>query len=89
MPSDSKTLRKHLGSVIIFPTEHPRLHVEEGHLAAEAIERLGELRADGAAADDGQPWRQYRLFKDGLIGQVADLGQTRNRNHGRARTGGD
>ena len=47
--------------------------VEQHHLAAQALEGLRQLAADGAGADDRQPFRALREGEDRLVGEVARL----------------
>src|SRR5205814_6796013 len=60
-----------------------------GHLAAEALERLGELATDGSRAYDQQPAGQFGECEDRFIGVVAALLQTRNRRLRGSHAGGD
>ena len=53
--------------------QHLRQHLEHCHLAAEGGEHRGELHADHAAADDGEPLRHLVQLED-LVGVDRELG---------------
>ena len=58
-------------------------------LRAEAREGLRELAADRAAADHGEPAGQRGEGEDGLVREIAGLGQAGDGRLGRARAGRD
>ena len=64
-------------------------HVESRHPAAEPGEGLGELTADRAGADDGQPFGPLGQGEDGLVGQVAAAFEARYGRRLGAGAGGD
>jgi hypothetical protein len=63
--------------------------LQQGHGGAEAGERLRQLAAERAAADDGQPSRQVGEGEDRIAGEEAELGQAGNVRDRRPGAGGD
>ncbi len=62
--------------------QQPGRGLDDRHLAAEPGERLRQLVADRAPAQDRQPARQRFQIEDSLVGQVLGLRQTRHRRDG-------
>ena len=62
----------------------PRALLDHGHPGAEAAVHLGELQRDVAAADDDEMLWQRVEFEDADVGQVVDVGQSRDVRHHRA-----
>ena len=77
------------GGVGVLPAEEAVSCLHHGHARAEARERLGQLAADGPAAEHGEPPGQGGQREDGLVGEKACLAQPGNRRRGGARAGGD
>ena len=50
--------------------------LHQGHRRTQTAECLGKFAADGTAADNSQPWRQFFQVPDGLVGQVIHVSQT-------------
>ena len=65
------------------------LALEQRHAGAEARERLGQLAADRARADHGEPARQLGQGEHRLVREIAGLGQPGDGRRRRARAGGD
>ena len=76
--------RDALGGIRVFAGQDLPLALEEGHLRAEAREGLRELAADRAAADHGEPAGQLGQGEDGLVREIAGLGQPGDGRLGRA-----
>ncbi len=50
------------GDLLVFATDQPRPHLDDGHLGAEPAKHLSELEADVAAADDQEmPWHRVQI----------------------------
>src|SRR5580698_7950924 len=61
------------GDVFIFVLDEARAFFNDGDLAAEAAEDLGEFQADIAAAYDDQVLRQLFEVEDGGVDEIGDL----------------
>ncbi len=46
---------------------------QQSNLASEALERLGQLAADGTCPDDCHPAGKFGQGKDGFVGKVVSL----------------
>src|SRR6185436_11622232 len=62
----AELLRKLLRGVDVFLRNEVRQHLDDRHLAAEAVEDRRELAADDAAAEDNQTLRHRRLGEEPL-----------------------
>ena len=83
-------LRLHqCGNLRILARQEARSHLDLRYPAAEAGEGLSHLRADRSAAEHHQPARQLAQPPYRVRGEAADLVDTGNRRHERARAGGD
>jgi hypothetical protein len=77
------------GRVGILPLEDAGNALDDRHPAPERQERLRQLAADRAGADDHEARGPLRQREDGLVGEVARLLDARDRRRRRARAGGD
>ena len=66
-----------------------REHLQHRNLGPEAAVRLGEFEPDRAAADHDQRRRQDGAVEYGLVGEVGDVLQPRDRRRRRPRSRGD
>ncbi len=81
-------LEQHLGGLRILMGEEAG-GVENGDVGAEHAMGLAELEADRAAAQDDQMLNALTDVEDGLIGQIRDLVEPRDRRDRRRGAGGD
>jgi len=79
----------------VFPDQHMGCHIEQGDLATESSESLGQLTPDRPAADDTEAARQLGQREDRFVGQKAaflapgnggDEGSSSGRDDGSAKT---
>ena len=72
-PALAELLRELFGRVSVLLRDERRQHLDDRHLAAEAMEDRRELAADDAAAEHDEPLRDFRL-REQALGVDAALG---------------
>ena len=77
------------GGVRVLARKHVLGDIENRHLGAETRERLRHLAADRAGADHRETARQLRDGKNRFVGQIVDVGESRDRRRGGAGAGCD
>ena len=77
------------GSVAILANQDLRRDFQQSDLRAKSRKRLRQLASDRSRADHGDSPRQLGQRENRFVGQVAGLGETRNRQRGGARSSCD
>ena len=89
IPSSAKRRSRKRCDVGVLARQQVRVGVQHHHLGAEAPERLRHLAADRTGADHAEARGPLGQVEERLVGQIAGLGQARDRRRGGARAGRD